>query len=97
MDARPGTDAAYHRPIASDHAASDGPARPPIRLFLADVDGTLVTQDKILTDDAVAAVRPLRQAGVLFALTSGRPPTRHGDAGRAPSASTRRSRPSTAA
>jgi Cof subfamily protein (haloacid dehalogenase superfamily) len=38
------------------------------------VDGTLVTQDKVLTDDAVAAVRSLRQAGVLFALTSGRPP-----------------------
>jgi Cof subfamily protein (haloacid dehalogenase superfamily) len=33
-----------------------------------------VTQDKVLTDDAVAAVRRLRQAGVLFALTSGRPP-----------------------
>ena len=46
----------------------------PIRLFLADVDGTLVTQDKVLTDDAVAAVRALRQAGVLFAVTSGRPP-----------------------
>jgi Cof subfamily protein (haloacid dehalogenase superfamily) len=58
--------AAYHRPIASDHAA--------IRLFLADVDGSLVTQDKVLTDDAVAAVHRLRQAGVLFALTSGRPP-----------------------
>jgi Cof subfamily protein (haloacid dehalogenase superfamily) len=38
------------------------------------VDGTLVTQDKILTDGAVAAVRSLRQAGVLFAVTSGRPP-----------------------
>jgi Cof subfamily protein (haloacid dehalogenase superfamily) len=38
------------------------------------VDGTLVTQDKILTDDAVAAVHRLREAGVLFALTSGRPP-----------------------
>jgi hypothetical protein len=38
------------------------------------VDGTLVTQDKILTDDAVAAVHRLRRAGVLFALTSGRPP-----------------------
>ena len=49
-------------------------ARPPIRLFLADVDGTLVTQDKVLTDDAVAAVRRLREAGVLFAITSGRPP-----------------------
>ena len=38
------------------------------------MDGTLVTQDKILTDAAIAAVRSLRQAGVLFALTSGRPP-----------------------
>jgi len=38
------------------------------------VDGTLVTQDKILTDQAIAAVRRLREAGVLFAVTSGRPP-----------------------
>ncbi len=38
------------------------------------MDGSLVTQDKILTDDAIAAVGRLRQAGVLFALTSGRPP-----------------------
>jgi Cof subfamily protein (haloacid dehalogenase superfamily) len=60
--------------IATEHAAPKGRARLPIRLFLADVDGTLVTQDKILTDDAVAAVRSLREAGVLFALTSGRPP-----------------------
>ena len=66
----------------------------PIRLFLADVDGTLVTQDKVLTDAAVAAVRSLRQAGVLFALTSGRPPG-HGDAAGAPR-HRRPSRPSTA-
>ena len=46
----------------------------PIRLMLADVDGTLVTQDKVLTDDAIAAVQRLRQAGILFAITSGRPP-----------------------
>lgn len=65
---------AYHRPIASDDAASQGSTSRPIRLFLADVDGTLVTQDKVLTDDAVAAVRRLREAGILFALTSGRPP-----------------------
>jgi Cof subfamily protein (haloacid dehalogenase superfamily) len=43
-------------------------------LFLADVDGTLVTQDKVLTDDAVAAVHHLHDAGILFAITSGRPP-----------------------
>ncbi|MGH9090054.1 MAG: Cof-type HAD-IIB family hydrolase [Acidimicrobiales bacterium] len=48
--------------------------QPGIRLMLADVDGTLVTQDKVLTEQAVAAVRRLRQAGVLFAVTSGRPP-----------------------
>jgi len=65
---------AYHRPIASADAAPEKPTSPSIRLLLADVDGTLVTQDKILTDRAVAAVHSLRQAGVLFAITSGRPP-----------------------
>ena len=45
-----------------------------IRLMLADVDGTLVTQDKILTPEAVDAVQGLHHAGVLFAITSGRPP-----------------------
>ena len=77
-DARPGPGAAYHRRIASDPAPNDSPpddrGRPPIRLFLADVDGTLVTKDKVLTDAAIDAVRSLRQAGILFALTSGRPP-----------------------
>jgi Cof subfamily protein (haloacid dehalogenase superfamily) len=50
-----------------------GPAAS-IRLLLADVDGTLVTQEKALTTRTVAAVRALREAGVLFAVTSGRPP-----------------------
>jgi hypothetical protein len=45
-----------------------------IRLLLADVDGTLVTHDKVLTDSAKAAVRELRDAGIAFAITSGRPP-----------------------
>ena len=45
-----------------------------VRLLLADVDGTLVTPDKVLTDRAVAAVRKLGEAGILFAITSGRPP-----------------------
>jgi Cof subfamily protein (haloacid dehalogenase superfamily) len=45
-----------------------------VRLLLADVDGTLVTQDKVLTDRAVDAVRRLGEAGILFAVTSGRPP-----------------------
>jgi len=45
-----------------------------IRLFLADVDGALVTKDKVLTEAAKAAVRELDQAGIAFAITSGRPP-----------------------
>jgi Cof subfamily protein (haloacid dehalogenase superfamily) len=45
-----------------------------IRLLLADVDGTLVTKEKLLTDRAVEAVGKLREADVLFAITSGRPP-----------------------
>lgn len=45
-----------------------------IRLVLSDVDGTLVTNDKRLTDRAVAAVGALRDAGIRFAITSGRPP-----------------------
>ena len=45
-----------------------------VRLLLADVDGTLVTQDKVLTDRAAASVGKLRDADILFAITSGRPP-----------------------
>jgi Cof subfamily protein (haloacid dehalogenase superfamily) len=46
----------------------------PIRLLLADVDGTLVTAEKVLTERAVTAVRRLKADGVRFAITSGRPP-----------------------
>ena len=45
-----------------------------IRLLLADVDGTLVTQDKVLTAAAKAAARELLHAGIALAVTSGRPP-----------------------
>jgi Cof subfamily protein (haloacid dehalogenase superfamily) len=45
-----------------------------ISLVLSDVDGTLVTHDKVLTPRAVAAVQALHDAGILFAITSGRPP-----------------------
>jgi len=47
---------------------------PPIRLLLSDVDGTLVTSEKTLTARSIGAVRGLHDAGVLFAVTSGRPP-----------------------
>src|SRR5437868_4193201 len=45
-----------------------------IRLLLADVDGTLVTHEKVLTQRARAAVAKMRSAGIQFAITSGRPP-----------------------
>jgi hypothetical protein len=45
-----------------------------IRLVIADVDGTLVTQDKVLTPRAIEAVERLRGAGIAFSITSGRPP-----------------------
>jgi Cof subfamily protein (haloacid dehalogenase superfamily) len=50
------------------------PARGSISLLLADVDGTLVTEDKVLTERARAAVHRLHEGGIRFALTSGRPP-----------------------
>src|SRR5690242_505351 len=45
-----------------------------ISLVLSDVDGTLVTKDKVLTKRAQAAVRRLLEAGIRFAITSSRPP-----------------------
>jgi Cof subfamily protein (haloacid dehalogenase superfamily) len=45
-----------------------------IRLLLADVDGTLVTPEKELTEGAIAAVASLKEVEILFAVTSGRPP-----------------------
>ena len=49
-------------------------ASPAVKLLLADVDGTLVTQQKELTPRAIDAVHKLHDAGVMFAVTSGRPP-----------------------
>lgn len=50
------------------------PATVTIAGVLADVDGTLVTKDKVLTPRAIAAIERLHERGVLFAITSGRPP-----------------------
>ncbi|MBR0752277.1 HAD family hydrolase [Bradyrhizobium jicamae] len=44
-----------------------------IALVVSDVDGTLVTKDKILTDDARAAVRKLHEANIGFTVVSSRP------------------------
>ena len=45
-----------------------------ISLVLADVDGTLVTAEKVLTSRAGAAVKALQTAGIAFAITGSRPP-----------------------
>jgi Cof subfamily protein (haloacid dehalogenase superfamily) len=52
----------------------NGKSKTPIRMLIADVDGTLVTQEKVLTKRAAEAVLSLRDAGVEFSVTSGRPP-----------------------
>jgi Cof subfamily protein (haloacid dehalogenase superfamily) len=50
------------------------PATQPIAGVLADVDGTLVTKNKALTPRAIEAIEELHERGVIFAITSGRPP-----------------------
>jgi Cof subfamily protein (haloacid dehalogenase superfamily) len=49
-------------------------ATKPIKMVIADVDGTLVTKDKVLTKRAIDAVLRLHDAGIQFSVTSGRPP-----------------------
>jgi Cof subfamily protein (haloacid dehalogenase superfamily) len=44
-----------------------------IALVVSDVDGTLLTKDKTLTDGALRAVRRLHDAGIGFTITSSRP------------------------
>jgi Cof subfamily protein (haloacid dehalogenase superfamily) len=53
---------------------ADAPPVAQTKLVIADVDGTLVTSEKALTPRAVQAVAGLREAGIAFAVTSGRPP-----------------------
>jgi Cof subfamily protein (haloacid dehalogenase superfamily) len=50
------------------------PSTQPIAAVLADVDGTLVTKNKVVTPRAIRAIEVLHERGVLFAITSGRPP-----------------------
>ncbi len=45
-----------------------------ISLLIGDVDGSLVTKEKVLTTRAQAAVKALHAADIAFAITSGRPP-----------------------
>jgi Cof subfamily protein (haloacid dehalogenase superfamily) len=45
-----------------------------VSLVITDVDGTLVTQAKVLTPRAIAAVQRLRENGIGFSICSSRPP-----------------------
>jgi hydroxymethylpyrimidine pyrophosphatase-like HAD family hydrolase len=53
-----------------------------IALVLADVDGALLTSEKVLTLQAAMAVKDLQTAGIAFAITSGRRAARNGDVDR---------------
>jgi Cof subfamily protein (haloacid dehalogenase superfamily) len=44
-----------------------------IALVVSDVDGTLLTKDKTLTEGATSAVQKLHEAGIGFTITSSRP------------------------
>ncbi len=44
-----------------------------IALVVSDVDGTLLTKDKLLTDRAISAAQELHRAGIGFTITSSRP------------------------
>ena len=55
-------------------ATKNGNGAQRIKMLIADVDGTLVTQEKVLTKRATDAVWRLYHAGILFSVTSGRPP-----------------------
>jgi len=45
-----------------------------IRLVIADIDGTLVTTQKLLTPRSIEAVWSLGEANIIFGVTTGRPP-----------------------
>jgi Cof subfamily protein (haloacid dehalogenase superfamily) len=55
-------------------ASKNDKAAESIKMVVADVDGTLVTQEKVLTKRAAEAVLRLHEAGIQFSITSGRPP-----------------------
>jgi len=44
-----------------------------IALVVSDVDGTLLTKEKLLTERAIGSVRKLHEAGIGFTITSSRP------------------------
>ena len=53
---------------------SESPGTGSVRLVVADVDGTLLTPEKVLTPRARGVVQRIIEAGIAFTVTSGRPP-----------------------
>jgi Cof subfamily protein (haloacid dehalogenase superfamily) len=49
-------------------------AHPSVRLMIADIDGTLVNKEKLVTPRAVQAIDRMSDAGIIFGVTTGRPP-----------------------
>ena len=68
----------------------------PIRLVIADVDGTLVTQEKILTERAIQSVFRLARRRHKICRHQRPPASRHGHAGRSAENRSASSRPSMA-
>src|ERR1700756_4667960 len=76
-----GTTRSNSRPVVAAHqnarltmTSRNGQTKTPIRMLIADVDGTLVTQEKVLTKRAADAALRLHDARVEFSVTGGRPP-----------------------
>jgi Cof subfamily protein (haloacid dehalogenase superfamily) len=61
------------QPVEHDADRTQGMARK-IAALISDVDGTLVTTAKVLTERAIQAVAALRERAIDFAIVSSRPP-----------------------
>ena len=44
----------------------------PIRLIVSDIDGTLVDKTEMIAPELIRAVKKCREAGIVFALATGR-------------------------
>src|ERR1700733_1584903 len=68
-----------HRRTGRDHrrqhcrASQDSQLMTKTALVVSDVDGTLLTKEKLLTERAIESVRKLHEAGIGFTITSSRP------------------------
>ena len=61
-------------PMPTDKPSARPAPSAKISCVISDIDGTLVTNDKMITPAARAAVAALREAGIAFSIASSRPP-----------------------